>query len=178
MELRDYTVSEKALNNLLGDMLCFDTVLRYVQISWHICKSSATGNPRSSDSEDKAGAGRRQFQRVFILLRRLGVRKIFHLVLVDDKVNPHTDCVAEDLVSFDIEVFDWDRVDLCSTVIANACPNVRELFLYSSGNNAVLRGWSEKEGLAGLKKVAAPPTPSLDCDNSYQRMLLTWTESI
>jgi hypothetical protein len=42
---------------------------------------------------------------------------------------------------------------MCSATIKRAAPNVRHVSLYASGNNAVLRSWSCKEGLAELKKV-------------------------
>ena len=52
-----------------------------------------------------------------------------------------------------LKVWDWQRTDLSSEVIAKAAPNVSQVNLYWGGNNAVLRSWSESEGLSQLKKL-------------------------
>lgn len=54
---------------------------------------------------------------------------------------------------FDIEVLDWRRVDLCPETIRRSVPSVRILYLQWSGSNAVLRGWSEPEGLVQLEEL-------------------------
>lgn len=57
------------------------------------------------------------------------------------------------LNTFDIEVFDWVKIDLCSDTIFKAAPYAHKICLYSSGNYAVLRSWSATDGLARFTKV-------------------------
>jgi len=45
------------------------------------------------------------------------------------------------------------KSDLCTETIITAAPDTREVSLYWSGNNAVLRGWSEPGGLNLLTKL-------------------------
>jgi hypothetical protein len=52
-----------------------------------------------------------------------------------------------------VEDWDWRKIDLCSEVIHTVAPMVRTVHLYWGGNNAILRGWSEPEGLAKLEKL-------------------------
>jgi hypothetical protein len=68
---------------------------------------------------------------------------------------PHSDSAIEDcLRSFEVEILDWRKVDLCLETILTACRNVRQLYLRWSGNRAVLRAWSEPEGLPRLENLA------------------------
>jgi hypothetical protein len=43
---------------------------------------------------------------------------------------------------------------MCSTVLLKAAPGLREVHLYSSGNNAVLRSWSAEDGIPALANVS------------------------
>ncbi|KAJ2994552.1 hypothetical protein NUW58_g1527 [Xylaria curta] len=93
-------------------------------------------------------------------LRGRGVEKILK-VTVDDMEKPHRDDEIEEILagkkaqssaqSFDVEILDWRKPDLCPEMIQTATPHVRELHLQWSGNNVVLRGWSEPEGLPRLE---------------------------
>ncbi|KAI0400345.1 hypothetical protein F4802DRAFT_610152 [Xylaria palmicola] len=93
-------------------------------------------------------------------LRARGVEKILK-VTVDDMEKPHRDDEIEEILadsknrssakSFNVEILDWRKPDLCPEMIEVATPLVRELHLQWSGNNVVLRGWSEPEGLPRLK---------------------------
>lgn len=98
------------------------------------------------------------------LQKRKGVKKIFK-VIVNDTDSPHRD---EDIInvlagkgtrgparlqSFDVEILDWRKTDLCPIVVQSAAPNLQELHLRWSGSNAVLRGWGEPEGLPKLKQL-------------------------
>lgn len=95
---------------------------------------------------------------------KMGIKKIFRVV-VDDTRAPHSD---EEIInvlagkgtrgrarlqSFDVEILDWRKTDLCPVVVQSAAPNLRELHLRWSGSNAVLRGWSEPEGLPKLEQL-------------------------
>lgn len=97
----------------------------------------------------------------FNWFREWGVRKIFKVVVYDGD-HPHRDEEVEKALagfvhgkkkyaSFDVEVLDWHKEDLCPEVIQTATPQVRELHLHWSGRNSVLRGWSEPEGLPALE---------------------------
>jgi len=74
-------------------------------------------------------------------------------MVVDDRDRPHADAaIVEALYGFKVEEWDWKRVDLCSDVIHESAPTVKEVSLYCSGNNAVLMGWASAEGLGNRKK--------------------------
>lgn len=49
-------------------------------------------------------------------------------------------------------MWDWKKLDLCTDVIAESTKKVREVSLYSSGNNAVLMGWASADGLVNVKR--------------------------
>lgn len=73
---------------------------------------------------------------------------------MDDDHAPHGDDAIETaLKPFDVEVFDWRKLDLSSETIRDSVPNVTEVVLYSRANRAVLRGWSASDGLVRLSKV-------------------------
>ncbi|PYI24832.1 hypothetical protein BO99DRAFT_5075 [Aspergillus violaceofuscus CBS 115571] len=70
------------------------------------------------------------------------------------------EAIEECLDGLKVEVWNWKKIDLCTDVIAKeALETAREVSLYSSdssGNNAVLLGWSSADGLArfpNLEKV-------------------------
>ncbi|KAG7042619.1 Intracellular serine protease [Colletotrichum scovillei] len=97
----------------------------------------------------------------FNWFREWGVRKIFKVVVYDGDHSHRDEEVEKALAgfvrgkkkypSFDVEVLDWHKEDLCPEVIQTATPQVRELHLHWSGRNSVLRGWSEPEGLPALE---------------------------
>ncbi|GAW25747.1 putative thermostable alkaline protease [Rosellinia necatrix] len=83
-----------------------------------------------------------------------GVAKIIKLSVKDQKHKSHSDEAIEwCLKHTDVEVLDWNKLDICSTVFTNAAPKVRNLTVYCSGNNAVLRSWLSPEGLVELKDL-------------------------
>ena len=92
---------------------------------------------------------------IFRWLRNLHVRAIIKVTVIDDVEPSHSDAAIENcLQGFDIETWNWKKFDICSEVIYNSAPNVKEVILYSSGNNAVLLGWSSSAGLNKLRKVS------------------------
>ena len=101
------------------------------------------------------GIGRTDLLCVFNGLREKKVNTILK-VIVDDLVEPsHSDeAIEKALEKMGVEIWDWKKIDLCTEVIQKAAPNVREVHLYWSGNNALLRGWSEEGGLKRLKELA------------------------
>jgi hypothetical protein len=119
--------------------------------------SSRNGSSRRSAKPKPDGTGKRDLCYIFDRLHKKGVKTILR-VFVDDSGSPaHSDEAIEDaLKMMGVEVWDWNKTDLCTEVIYKAAPNAREVHLYWSGNNAVLRGWSEEGGLkklCELKKV-------------------------
>lgn len=108
------------------------------------------------------GEGRTDFCAIFDWLRNTGgVKKILKIVVEDDHPpsteaknfrHAHSDAAIEQALSdFDIEIWDWRKIDMSIETIAKVAPNVREMHLYYSGNNAVLQGWSSSKGLGLLK---------------------------
>ncbi|XRM41834.1 hypothetical protein ABZX51_005078 [Aspergillus tubingensis] len=98
--------------------------------------------------------GRVDFVKVFQWLRSKGVSEIIDVSVVDDCNTPHCEEAIEvALRGFGVEILNWNRFDMPSDAIFNAAPGVRELYLYSSSNNEVLRGWSAPGGLEKLKKL-------------------------
>lgn len=98
-------------------------------------------------------SGTHIIERFFQWLRGKNVQTIMKVIVQDDQMNPCGDQIIQAaLNTFDVRYLDWDRVDIsCKTL--KACPNIRELSLYSSGNSAVLHGLAEKTGLRSLEKV-------------------------
>ncbi len=84
------------------------------------------------------------------------VKSILKVVVEDDQSSPCQDeAIEKALENLDVRYLDWNKTDLCSETIFAAAPKVKELWLYSSGNNAVLRGWAQTDGLGKLSNVCA-----------------------
>lgn len=99
--------------------------------------------------------GLNSYKILFDWLRKKDVRKILEIRVEDSGDIPVSDELIEDaLQGFGLEIWDWKKKDLCSETIFRVAPDVREVFLYSSGNGAILRGWSCKDGLAKLRNVS------------------------
>nr|RBR01851.1 hypothetical protein FVER53263_11217 [Fusarium verticillioides] len=143
------------------DHINFDQVLRYVSFRRielqkppvSVVKARLTRNRGQTSNQ---GRGRDDLTVFFNWLKGKGVKHILK-VMVDDLRDPsHSDKSLEDcLRPFEVEILDWTKVDLCPETILTACRNVRQLYLRWSGNRAVLRAWSEPEGLAKLEKLEA-----------------------
>lgn len=90
----------------------------------------------------------------FDWLREKGVKRILK-VIVDDLEGPaHSDEAIEKVLhGFDVEILDWRKVDLCPELICKASRKMKEVYLRWSGNNAVLRAWSEPDGLKKLEDL-------------------------
>ncbi|KAI0886865.1 uncharacterized protein GGS22DRAFT_158885 [Annulohypoxylon maeteangense] len=128
------------------ETLNFEDILQYVRIPQHPFHISHS----PGDDMKLKGSGRRDFVPIFDTLKRKGVKKIHKLVVDDDDTCLHQDDVIERLDEFEIEDFDWVKIDLSSTVLKKAVPHARTLRLSSSGNHSVLRDWSSTEGLAEM----------------------------
>lgn len=143
----------------LIDRYTFYPILRHITLPPLTIKPP----PRPNKSDDKYS----YTDQLLIfewLQKKKGVKKIFK-VIVDDMERPHRD---EDIVnvlagkgmrgpaklqSFDVEILDWRKIDICPVVVQSAAPGLRELHLRWGGSNSVLRGWSEPEGLPKLKQL-------------------------
>jgi cell division inhibitor SulA len=91
--------------------------------------------------------GRSDLVEVFDWLRNSGVKKIIKVIVIDDMQPSHSDSSIEKaLQGFEVEVWDWKRPDLSTEVIGNSTTCVKEISLYSTGNNAVLLGWVSPHG--------------------------------
>ncbi|PNP50186.1 hypothetical protein THARTR1_09175 [Trichoderma harzianum] len=95
--------------------------------------------------------GRTDYCRIFRWLRMRKVDKILRVSVQDRVLGSHSDESIEwCLGNMGVEIWDWNRLDICFTTIKAAAPLVRKLTLYSSGNNAVLRSWADENGLCTL----------------------------
>lgn len=95
------------------------------------------------------------FPRVFEwLVERAGVKHIVRVV-ADNIENPpcRDESIERALANLVVEELDWRKNDICPRTIRKVGNDLRVLSLYWAGNNAVLRAWSEPEGLAKLPKL-------------------------
>lgn len=85
----------------------------------------------------------------FDWLRKRGVKRIIKVEVDDMEMPCHSDEAIEiALKSFQVEILDWRRQDMCPLTISRIGGNLREINLLWSGRNTTLRSWSEREGLA------------------------------
>lgn len=143
------------------DHINFDQVLRYVSFRRIELQKPPVSAVKARLTRNRAqtsnkGRGRDDLTVFFNWLKGKGVKHILK-VMVDDLKDPsHSDKALEDcLRPFEVEILDWTKVDLCPETILTACRNVRQLYLRWSGNRAVLRAWSEPDGLAKLERLEA-----------------------
>lgn len=171
--------------------LKFDRVLQYVTFPQVevIVKGRLKDRQMGADKIQHDHLGRKDMVYFFNWLYEKGVRHIVR-VTVNDSGDPgekiHTDqSIQQCLERFVVESLDWQKTDLDPETILRvsakslekAAPTsedpknvellpdrqLRELRLRWSGNNAVLRAWSEPEGLPMLPRLErvhllTPPT--------------------
>lgn len=150
--------------------LVFDEVLRYVDFQ-RVVLDATVVRQRHSEAAADSGAGRKDMVRFFDWLYKKNVRNIIKVIVEDrdledkkgiaqandEKWTPHSDeAIEQALLRFDVEILDWRKVDLDPKTIWEACrdSNLRELHLWWSGNNAILRSWSEPDGLVKLRYLS------------------------
>jgi hypothetical protein len=98
--------------------------------------------------------GRIDYCWIFKWLRERKVTKIISVSVGDQKHTSHSDEAIEwCLRHTEVEVLDWNKLDVCATVFTNAAPRVRDLTVHCSGNNAVLRSWLSPGGLVELEDL-------------------------
>ncbi|KAI1747317.1 hypothetical protein F4782DRAFT_444103 [Xylaria castorea] len=134
----------------------FDNVLRYVAFNKVEVHHPAPKNTQlqAKRSIQQPGLGRTDLTFFFQWLREKNVSHILKVVVDDSSERPHSDRAIEDcLKQFEVERLEWRKLDICSETLSNACRAVSHLNLWWSGNRAILRSWSEPEGLAKLEKL-------------------------
>ena len=133
--------------------LQFESVLQYVAFpNLQIRKNT----PRSQRGKDvnRDGSGRDDMTVLFQFLREKKVKRIVRVIVADKDRDAHSDAAVEiALRSFRVEIWDWQKFDICTETIASAAPDVEEMHLYWSGKNAVLWGWSDREVLKRMKEL-------------------------
>jgi len=88
------------------------------------------------------------------------VQGIYQLRVRDSLYIPHSEEVIQScLGEFDIEVLDWQRVDLSLKPLVGSCKNLKQLRLYAS-SWAALQYWTSREAvdvfLEHFPKACAP----------------------
>ncbi|KAK7716353.1 hypothetical protein SLS64_003507 [Diaporthe eres] len=144
-------------------ILDFENILQYVDVPMISTEQVAQQRSRAqrariSDQQD--GDGRSDVQTVFELLREKGVKTILE-VTVDDLEHPaHSDLAIEQALcwgnssqTMNVEIWNWKKIDISPDLICKVASDVTSIQLYWSGRNAVLRAWSEEEGLPKLTKL-------------------------
>lgn len=127
------------------DMLDFEMVLKYVSIANIKFKLDKGFDRVVRQSRDDA-------KHILLwLLKEKNVDRILHVIVDDISPNYHSnESIEQALEMANVEILDWRRPDLCPSTIFKIGINLRELHLHWGGNNAILRAWSEAEGLPML----------------------------
>ncbi|KAF4631245.1 hypothetical protein G7Y89_g6885 [Cudoniella acicularis] len=130
----------------------FESILQYISIP----NLKVRNMKISAEAEEwwKSNS-RKDYIYIFDWLKSTAcVKKILKIVVEDDDLDYHSDEAIEYAVnSFDVESWNWMKSDMCSHAIKKSAPNVRDVTLYWSGNNAILRSWAAEDGLATLKQL-------------------------
>lgn len=177
------TITENYLTSLETHVR-FERTLKYVALPRLTVEASATSvtSPQTqsyvrhshkhvTQADDEAdtplkisSVNRKDFAdmtRLFEWLYRRHVRKIVKVTVIDNQSPCHKDAtIVKCLKKFDVELWDWEKIDLSSEVICNSTRFVRQIWLHSTGNQAVLRGWCAPGGFGDRKKF--PQVSALD----------------
>ncbi|KAK4222100.1 hypothetical protein QBC38DRAFT_504306, partial [Podospora fimiseda] len=150
----------------LQKVLWFEGLLKYVALprllfeadeGLGLIESNLERSPRNKgqDQANKSnkGKGLQYMYPIFRWLKDQGVKSVLKVTVIDDVEPSHSDQVIEECLNeLNVRTWNWYKVDLCCDVILKSASNARDVTLYSSGNNAVLKGWSSPEGLPKLKQ--------------------------
>lgn len=139
-----------------------DTILRCVYLPAITVKWDDSNIPSKNMADAWKCVGRTDLYLIFDWLKNVvGVKKVVEVVVVDDSKDrkPHSDqAIKECLRDLDVEIWNWKRMDISSELIYTVAGDyVSVVYLYCSGVNAVLRGWSDINGLAKLQNVGSGP---------------------
>ena len=150
--------------------LKFEKALQYValpRLRSNILPSSMKEGSKGEAIKDSARlASPTQYLEVFNWLKaQRNVSKVLEIIIEDDPDDPHSDTDIQNTVrNLGVETWNWRKYDISSDTIVQAAPEARKVYLYTTGNKAVLREWSGKEGLRRLKDVSGRRG---SCANSY-----------
>ncbi len=143
------------------------------------CLGAASEEMQITTDKWRSNAGSVDLYMVFKWLKDdVKVKKILEVVVedfADGESKPHSDkAIVECLKDLQVETWDWRRMDIPSQVIVEAAgEHVKTLYLYCSGLRAVLQSWSDRGGLANLKKVNYLPfRPNLPVRKALTKMQL------
>ena len=131
------------------DVFTFETALSYVSLP-------PRNSPATSVTQGKETDTLETYQRVFQFLKDRHVKKIFRVIVNDLTDRPHTDeMIISLLKEFDVEHWEWKKLDMNSEAIYEAAPRVKTVSLHSSGNYSALQGWACETGLIILNNVCS-----------------------
>jgi hypothetical protein len=149
------------------DAMKFDEVLQYVSFpKVRVIRTDSVQRPvKIRQSVQASGVGQGCQDMAFFfewLAKAKGVRHIINIQVDDWQKPSHSEeSIMSVFKSITVDNMDWQRLDLDPLVM---CNKLRKIDLYWSGNNAILRAWSEPEGLPRLPLLAKVSlhVPSID----------------
>lgn len=147
------SMSYKSIERTAGTME-IETILQMVYIPrLERPIAAANSSRRGRGTPSRETRDQTDIEKVFNTLLK-DVTTIFK-VTVEDLIDPiHTDEVIEKcLKNKNVEIWNWKKLDICPGLILRTAPKLRELHLYWSGRNVVLRGWGDETGLCRLKQL-------------------------
>ena len=108
---------------------------------------------------DEKNGFRKEAQIVLDWLQSRKVERILKIEVPDCLDDPHTDeTIVSSLSPFKlVDHLIWRKRDLSIQTLLKAVPLVKNLHLYSSGNEAILSHWGGPFGLCRLKEVRQIP---------------------
>lgn len=130
------------------DVLKFNSILKFV----HFRQLTLKNHPEEGDdlTQDDID-GHADVKYFFDWLRKKEVERILHVTVDENPKRLHRDTAIESsLKNLKVEILDWKKPDLSPETICKIGDYLTEVHLLWGGNNAVLRAWSEPEGLGTL----------------------------
>jgi len=123
----------------------FDSVLSLISLGdFRIQEAQQNGNL----------TGRSDALFIFDWLRCKGISRVIEVMVKDHDFPSHSEeTIEKALWGLRVECLDWQIADICPAVVRSVGEALEDLALYWRGNNAVLRGWSEPEGLPRLPNL-------------------------
>ncbi|KAK4109055.1 hypothetical protein N656DRAFT_783344 [Canariomyces notabilis] len=130
----------------------FERTLKYVALPRLAVETTSSSSQAGSALLQKAPGA--DLTTIFTWLKKRHVRKIQKVTVFDSELPSHTDeNIIKALEKFEVEEWDWDKMDLSSEVVFRASSgSVREISLQASGNEAVLQGWCAPGGFGNKTK--------------------------
>ncbi|KAK1843361.1 intracellular serine protease [Colletotrichum chrysophilum] len=103
------------------------------------------------------------------------VKRILKLVVEDNENFPCSERDVRECLDKleDVRYLDWKRPNMSAPTLLKA-PNVVELWLYSTGINAVLSSWADKGGLQRLQKGIETIKSNQDNVEEFKKRLQDW----